>query len=59
MINGGIIHNSLKLETTRCQPTGEWENKIWNIQNMEYPYNRVQLSNKMERTTDTHNMDES
>lgn len=28
MIYGGIIHNSLKLETTRCQPAGEWENKI-------------------------------
>lgn len=36
IIYGGIIHNNLKLETTWCQPTGEWENKIWNIHTMEY-----------------------
>lgn len=33
---GDIIHSSLKLETTQYQPTGEWVNKIWNIQTMEY-----------------------
>ena len=35
-VYGGLIHNCQTLKATKCPPVGEWINKLWHIQTVEY-----------------------
>ena len=52
-LQSDFIHKRLKLVTTQMSTNG-WDDK----QILIHPYNRILFSNKEERTTDTHSIDE-